>query len=127
MSISTIMILSPASSASKQADSNIPRRGRGTLRVFASRRLIARRFSPTDSYAQAYNDPLGSELPPRLRIRAFMKMLELAKVQVMTKGPASVHYITEIFEGFRDHFDGRNPSFHRFAELELVMHRISLC
>ena len=77
-------------------------------------------FGTMQAYARAYNDPLGKALPPRTRIRAFMKTLELAKLMALTCGPPDVTYVRALLTDFRRHMDGHNPSFVRFADAELA-------
>lgn len=72
----------------------------------------------SQAYARACEPPLGTALPPRVRTRAYFKLLELAKLQALTCGPADVSYIQSLLEGFAVAQVGRNPNFVRFARAD---------
>jgi hypothetical protein len=75
-------------------------------------------YETLEEYARAYNDPVGRGLPPRVRVRAFMKLLELAKLQVVTTGPEDTAYLKGVLKDFRETHVGRNDNLARFAEAE---------
>ena len=73
-----------------------------------------------EAYARACNDPLGKTLPPRTRIRAQLKLVELAKLMALTCGPADVTYLRGLLTDFRREMDGHNPNFVHYADAELT-------
>jgi hypothetical protein len=72
------------------------------------------------AYTQAYNAPLGASLPPRLRIRTFVKILEIHKLEVLAFGPPNVGVLRSAIQDFADYHEGRNSNFARFARSELA-------
>jgi hypothetical protein len=70
-------------------------------------------------YATCYDRPLGETLHPRIRTRAFMKVLEHTKLRVLTAAPAELPLLRRMLEDFGAYQDGRNGSFASFAGHEL--------
>jgi len=72
-------------------------------------------------YARVCEGALGKALPPRVRTRALLKLLELCKLQVLTCGPHDPVYVSRLAQYLRETHQDRNPNFAALAEAEMLM------
>ncbi|MBI4860042.1 MAG: hypothetical protein HY815_07230 [Candidatus Riflebacteria bacterium] len=70
------------------------------------------------AYADAFNAPHGPNLPPRLRTRTFMKLVEMSKLQIVTVGPADTGPLLTLLTSFETYQRGKNPNFADWARIE---------
>jgi len=71
------------------------------------------------SYADAFNPPFGSLVRPRLRMRLFMKLIDLGKLGCLTQYPEFLPSLKSSLKSFLTTRRGRNPNFTRYVEREL--------
>jgi len=76
-----------------------------------------------EGYVTAFNHPLGARLPPRVRIRSFMKVVELLKLISLTFCPDALKVLQTAQKAFIDWQDGRNRNFHDFFVHDLSLSR----
>lgn len=74
--------------------------------------------SARGQYALAYAPPLGDSLHPRLRVRVFMKLIELTKLRVLTVAPGELALLDRLLASFQEYQEPRNPNFASFARHE---------
>jgi hypothetical protein len=69
-------------------------------------------------YLRAFRSPLLESLPPRVRIRVFMRLLEVRKLEALTLNPPALAIVQQMLDAFAKFEDGRNPNFYHFAQFE---------
>lgn len=85
--------------------------------VYACRSLLSQ---TRQAYAVGYEAPLGTALSPRLRVRTFMKLLDVLKLEVLTADAPDLAPLRMLVTDFRASQEGRNPNFFAFSEYELA-------
>jgi hypothetical protein len=70
-------------------------------------------------YAAVYGGELGRTLRPRVRVRIFMKVVALYKLELLAGAASDLKPLRATLVDFLEYHEGRNPNFFRFAEYEL--------
>jgi hypothetical protein len=70
-------------------------------------------------YSRASEDPvLSPAVPSRMRVRLFMKILELYKIELLTVAAPDLGPLQKMLSSFIARHEGRNQNFHDFALFE---------